>query len=202
MQFTVLDLSFLFSEHFHDKFDCLCNICNLDGPLALPRRAPPNWQVNFDLLLERSDASPSLFLLVCLPWDVYFLQVDHRIVLLVSHPWTRQLCSQAWLACNTLKCSFNSIAHYILTNKTNSHQRTNMRLLSLKLFTDVIHPLWAWCSSLRYVKRLDEASQFVYLLRVLPATREASMPPSHHFLTLKALMIRPPKLNRIMHSTL
>ena len=73
------------------------------------------------------------------------------------------------------KCSFNSIAHYSLTNKTNSHQR-------LKHWHEISHfevtfqlgwsylPAWHtpcelgesksnW-SSLRHVKRLDESKSF------------------------------------------
>lgn len=40
------------------------HICHLDSPLS--RRAPLNVQVTFDLGLECSHASPTLFLLVCL----------------------------------------------------------------------------------------------------------------------------------------
>ena len=72
---VLFDLSLLFSEHFN-KFNFLSTyIRHLDG--SLPRRAPPNLQVNLNLLRERSDAFPILFLLVRLPCDVYFVQVDH-----------------------------------------------------------------------------------------------------------------------------
>ena len=48
---------------------------------------PPNLKVNFDLLREPFNASPTLFPIVRPPCDVYFLQVDHifGICSMVSH---------------------------------------------------------------------------------------------------------------------
>ena len=124
---VLFDLSLLFSEHFN-KFNFLSTyIRHLDG--SLPRRAPPNLQVNLNLLRERSDAFPTLFLLVRLPCDVYFVQVDHICSMDSHHElFSQLLCSQCLSGVLTLlvsfkKCSFNSIAHYSLTNKTHSHQR-------------------------------------------------------------------------------
>ena len=48
---------------------------HLDGSLS--RWALPNLQVTIDLRLERSDATATILLLVSLPCDFYFLQVDH-----------------------------------------------------------------------------------------------------------------------------
>ena len=50
----LLDLRLLFSKHLNNLI-FFVYFCHLDS--SLPRRAPPNLQVNFDLLRKRSDAS-------------------------------------------------------------------------------------------------------------------------------------------------
>ena len=78
--------------HFYLTYSLifLVHIYHLNGSLS--RWAPLNSQVTFDLFLERSDNSPTLFLLVRLPCHVYFLQVDHIRSMVLHHD--RQLCSQ------------------------------------------------------------------------------------------------------------
>ena len=58
-------------------------------------------QVKFDLLREQFDTSPTLFLLVRLPCDVY-LQVDHiHVCSMVSHHELVNCAANAWRAYNT-----------------------------------------------------------------------------------------------------
>lgn len=85
-------LDLLFLEHKRSLI-FLVHICHLDG--CLSRRVPPNVQATFDLLLGRSDASPTLFLLVRLSWDVYFPQVDHICSMVSYHELVNGQC----LAC-------------------------------------------------------------------------------------------------------
>ena len=59
---------------------------------TLSWRAPPNLQDGNVLLLERSDASPTLFLLVRLPCDFYFLQVDNICSMISHHKLVRSQC--------------------------------------------------------------------------------------------------------------
>ena len=62
---------------------------------TLSWRAPPNLQDGNVFLLERSDASPTLFLVVRLPCDFYFLQVDNMCSMISHH---KLVCSQC-LSC-------------------------------------------------------------------------------------------------------
>ena len=58
-------------------------------------------QVKFDLLREQFDTSPTLFLLVRLPCDVY-LQVDHiHVCSMVSHHALVNCAANVWRAYNT-----------------------------------------------------------------------------------------------------
>ena len=58
-------------------------------------------QVKFDLLREQFDTSPTLFLLVRLPCDVY-LQVDHiHVYSMVSHHELVNCAASVWRAYNT-----------------------------------------------------------------------------------------------------
>ena len=94
--------------------------------------------------------------------------------------WSPQLlCSECLSGVLTLlvsfkKCSFNSIAHYSLTNKTHSHQRLKYYHHFQVIFQLAWSYLSAWytpfelsrgewksnCSFLRHVKHLDESKSF------------------------------------------